>query len=496
MFPGYTGGQAVGVTFDAAGGKVVKLFSGMGQVKAIVTPQNISDSASTSLDPFADFKMFGHKRTEFLFPDNNEENNQWNCQSTLFSKDWCTINFVNVNYNTNSPNGFKIQIQWPVEDPKDEFIIDYDALGFQNVSGAGASQGPSAPYLAGLINTIAAASGSDELIQRLQTDTSLKPDQDSVIPLQPLIIYLLNSSTLSNEAQRLEVGVDELIIRLLFDLKRAGDYEQAKTALWAKNNDPSLKVILSTGDVLCSTYARTIKQPCILRGIGGGGEHGSAIALFRFPENKEEIKYSQAYNTMIDIIDMADTILSVWDTKDGAVIQAYETLVNALDNFASSPTTGLYIAKFDGEELLSDDANMIFGTRIENSGVNFDTNYANTLFTQLLRCKFKELYNTIQESSSESDSTLPADRFTSQPQGELDIVNNTCQILVKYRQQILKKMRVWNDEMNKKEQEGDPENVFLMALSQLLVEESAAANISNPMGDNQENVGYFERSLF
>ena len=169
MFPGYTGNQAVGVTFDAAGGKTVKVFSGMGQVKAIVTPQNISDSASTSLDPFADFKMLGHKRTEFLFP--QQGSGGWICTSQLYSKDWCNISFQNVNYNTNSPNGFKILLRWSNGTNHDSFTIDYDTLGFTNAIGGGAAQGPSAPYLAGLINTIA---GKDQntAIRDIQNDAN------------------------------------------------------------------------------------------------------------------------------------------------------------------------------------------------------------------------------------------------------------------------------------------------------------------------------------
>ncbi|GAG30481.1 unnamed protein product, partial [marine sediment metagenome] len=246
-----------------AGGKTVKVFSGMGQVKAIVTPQNISDSASTSLDPFADFKMLGHKRTEFLFPQNGKEaatSNTWQCQSTLYSRAWCRISFENVNYNTNSPNGFKIKLDWGEGVNADSFTIDYDALGFTNAAGGGAAQGPSAPYLAGLINTIAKGKTTAGVIKKLQTDTKLKPDISTIIPLVPLIQYLLDSTTLQQIAQQkaelagvVERGDDmdavlvNLIVGLLFDFKRAGDYEQANAAQWADENDTSQHTILSTG---------------------------------------------------------------------------------------------------------------------------------------------------------------------------------------------------------------------------------------------------------
>ena len=386
MFPGYTGNQAVGVTFDAAGGKTVKVFSGMGQVKAIVTPQNISDSASTSLDPFADFKMLGHKRTEFLFPLSKmqvtipegaqpgsvfqvqqpdggtvpvqvPENGMpgmsmmvpvtgWICTSQLYSKDWCNISFQNVNYNTNSPNGFKIRLSWSDGTNNDFFTIDYDTLGFTNAIGGGAAQGPSAPYLAGLINTIA---GKDQntAIRDIQNDANLKPDITTIIPLIPLIQKLYTSPALDSIASKLpttgqphdmhghSAGKVALIVGLLFDFKRAGDYEQANAAKWAQQNDPSQYTILSTGDILCSTYSRSIRQPCILRGIGGGGANGSAIALFRFPDGATRVPNSKSYDFIVEMITKMEEISSVWHSKDGEALQTYLGLTQGLTHFAT-----------------------------------------------------------------------------------------------------------------------------------------------------------------
>ena len=352
MFPGYTGNQAVGVTFDAAGGKTVKVFSGMGQVKAIVTPQNIADSASTSLDPFADFKMLGHKRTEFLFPQHAiQGNGLWICTSQLYSKDWCEISFQNVNYNTNSPNGFKILLRWSYGTNHDSFTIDYDTLGFTNAIGGGAAQGPSAPYLAGLINTIA---GKDKntAILAIQNDANLKPDITTIIPLIPLIQKLYTSPVLEQIAsnwvttglqQRLQgqgAGKVALIVGLLFDFKRAGDYEQANAAKWAQQNDPSQYTILSTGDILCSTYSRTIKQPCILRGIGGGGPNGSAIALFRFPDGATRVPNSKSYDFIVEMIAKMEEISSVWPSKLGEALQNLSWTYTRTDPFRNNGATG------------------------------------------------------------------------------------------------------------------------------------------------------------
>ena len=78
----------------------------------------------------------------------------------------------------------------------------------------------------------------------------------------------------------------EQIITLLFDLKRTGDYEQANAAKKLLEMDPDTSIILGTGDILCSSYARSIGQPCALDGTGGSAE---ALILFRFPTSRPQI---------------------------------------------------------------------------------------------------------------------------------------------------------------------------------------------------------------
>ena len=147
MFPGYTD-QSVGVSYDAAGAKITKIFSNIGQVKAVITPQNISDSASTMLDPYKDFKQYGHKRTNFIFPQQNPETPgqtlwQYSPDSTYFLnklKPPGRMTMENENFNTNNPNGFKIRIY--AGNPQKPTIINYDKWS-KNIP-----SGPSAPYLA------------------------------------------------------------------------------------------------------------------------------------------------------------------------------------------------------------------------------------------------------------------------------------------------------------------------------------------------------------
>ena len=519
MFPGYTGSQAVGVTFDAAGGKTVKVFSGMGQVKAIVTPQNISDSASTSLDPFADFKMLGHKRTEFLFPQtpidplSGQPSPNWICKSQEYSKDWCRISFQNVNYNTNSPNGFKIRLEWggPYAQghqiAADTFTIDYDTLGFTNAVGGGAAQGPSAPYLAGLINTIASHQNPQDAIHAMKNDTSLQPDIGTIIPLIPLIQHLYNSASLQQMAQVLGQSVLNLIIGLLFDFKRAGDYEQANAAEWAQQNDPSQLTILSTGDVLCSTYSRSIKQPCILRGIGGGGEGGSAIALFRFPQSGTREPNSQSYDYFVKMLDHMETIDSIWDSTEGNEVKSFNALKEGLrkymqmDAFENGKLKTVVIHKGKGkaksslEDILAPSANSVFVERLGDADARYH-NYANYLFSILLKYKYNDLYlqltdanDTEAEGAAKNLATIQADLAAADSprlHGYLSI-KDICELIISLRQPILKKMR--DDNANIKAQEHGAHDFSQVAIQKLdaILKELQQTDTGTWLDANQQN---------
>ena len=271
MFPDYLsnggGNDPVGITYDAAGAKITKVFSGFGQIKASITPENIADSASTMLDPFKDFKQYGHKRTDFIFPETNVNSSIWEFTSQEFSKDIFRITAENRGFNVNNPNGFIIGIYDRRSNQK-LYEIPYDTW-VKNIP-----MGPSAPYLSGLIETIAQTNDNNKIIQKLNADPELKPKASNIIPLISLIRTLLDANYTHSQ-----------IIYLLFDLKRTGDYEQANAGKRVFQMDPDTRIILGTGDILCSTYARTIKQPCILGGVGGGGIEpgGHVLVLFRFP---------------------------------------------------------------------------------------------------------------------------------------------------------------------------------------------------------------------
>lgn len=401
MFPDYQGNEPVAITFDAASGKVTKVFSGMGQVKALITPQNISDSATTQLDPFSAFKEFGHKRTEFLFPQREGETT-WTAKSQYYSKNWCKIEYENVDFNTNSPNGFRIKISWwnqliPNPSIVASFTIDYATLGYsnpKNKSGSAAS-GPSAPYLRGLIETII-DKGKVDALRILNNDTSLQPDSSTIIPLYEMVSTIYNSLT-GPSISDTDEGAKQKITGLLLDLKRAGDYEQANAATWAKDFDPSLKVILSTGDVLCSTYSRSMGQSCILQGIGpSSGQGADAIALFRFPTTGINSSLPEDYDKVKSFFDsMEESMRKLTDlSRKGekytkATLTAAE-LSDTLQRLSKNGQLNYNIPPFNQKN-----------PNLDQQDQSTMTIMATNICNSLLKLKYAQVYSSLSPSQED-----------------------------------------------------------------------------------------------
>ena len=444
MFPGYQGNEPVAITFDAASGKVTKVFSGMGQVKALITPQNISDSATTQLDPFSAFKEFGHKRTEFLFPEENQQS--WRAKSQYYSNDWCEIEYENVDFNTNSPNGFRIKINWNRKisdgekrgtDPEFIFSIDYATLGYsnpKNKSGSAAS-GPSAPYLRGLIETI--INRGKEALIILQNDTSFQPDSSTIIPLYTMVKTIYDSLT-EPPISDSDEDAKRKITGLLLDLKRAGDYEQANAAQWAQKFDPTLKVILSTGDVLCSTYSRSMKQPCILQGIGSSsGQGADAIALFRFPAASSAASLPPAYEKVTAFFDSIEESNRKMDDPSRSARKA-DNATNVID-----------VLKGEFQKLIRNGQLKSNIPPFNQKNPNLSTNQqlqqqmtdeAINICTILLKLKYRQMKTSISPPQDDEDSMEAKQTIDGNPQ-TVETIKSSINLLMNKKQEILKQIR-------------------------------------------------------
>ena len=359
MFPGYKS-DPVGVTYDAAGDKLTTAFSGIGQVHALITPQNISDSASSQLHPFQkSFKRFGHKRYDVLFP---MASNEIVYDSLLYSNDKLRLVLVNDSFGPNNMTGFKLVIKSP------DGASAYAEIPY-NTWTKGVPQGPGAGYLTGLIRAIRTATTADAVAR-------------AVAAAPPLITNILELSGTLGHLKNNAPGIDIPNIQgFLFDLKRTGDYEQVNAAKYQAERSAE-KVILGTGDVLCSTYARSQKVPCILQGVGGAGT--DTMVLFRFPQGKPsaEDKRRRQYFT---ISQQATTIIGVYDEWN-IIVEGESKIQQIQDKLLKWSQNGIYIGAYENKIMGKGTGGFIDETAKKKIATSI-----NKFLTCILRLKCKKM---------------------------------------------------------------------------------------------------------
>ena len=203
MFPQSGGSSNTYITFDAKTGIMREIFRDIEQVFHLITPANIADSATTSIN------RLHNGRNVFYFP--NEKVHTFH--SNYFTGDNTVIELVNTGFSDKNNYGFQLKIT-----PKGGNPLVFPFSANQN-------SGPSVNYLVDLL---------------LGKQTQSK--------------NMVNLDKLKNHTNLIDNGI-------LFDLKRGGDYEQVNSAKIVKGELGN--VILSTIDILCSVYARCIHQPVI-----------------------------------------------------------------------------------------------------------------------------------------------------------------------------------------------------------------------------------------
>ncbi len=260
------------LTFDAKTGIMRNLFREIEQVFHLITPANIADSASTS------FNRLRNGRNVFQFPGQSIHN----FHSNLFSSN-TEMKFENKGFNDKNNYGFTLTIK-----PRSgsEMVFPFSAKQ---------SSGPSVNYLVDLL---------------LNKPTNSK--------------HMINLENLKKQKTLIEDGI-------LFDLKRGGDYEQVNAAKVVSKELGN--VIVSTIDILCSVYARTINQP-VIRHLG------EKLYLYRFsnqgPVDKETADLIQLKFKVLKLIQNLGLVKNTINNQ----------LVNELHDFYISVHTFLKTGKF------------------------------------------------------------------------------------------------------------------------------------------------------
>lgn len=233
FYPGQpaNNGASFGVTFDALQSVVRDVFDGIG-VSNQLYPQSVADSASTNWEAMS-------RPTKYKFPAEASL-----AKSNIFTHETAKFEFVNKGFCKQNRAGFGLKVT--NTSTNESAVLTY--IKTKPNGDIVELTGPSVNYLVtSITNNVAAA------------DAAL--DKHGNPPRIPSIKPVLDLFNKNPQIQK----------SILLDFKRLGDYEQVAASI----TDPS--VIMSTGDHMCSLYARLHRKSCI---FASPGTHN--MTLFRF----------------------------------------------------------------------------------------------------------------------------------------------------------------------------------------------------------------------
>ena len=216
LVPGIQG-KDYNVTFDAGPVVIRRLLDSI-DVKNLITPQNVADSAATGFNAM--------KTTTYAFP------NTGRVKSNTFTGQNVDINYKSAGFGPLNPYGFSIELTF-----KD--IPGRPGTGFTHTLQFSPKQnsGPSVNYLVTSILKVGNHAGYSGPIQPNDREKS------TIIDIAPLVKELVTRGYPA-----------EFIEALLLDLKRIGDHEQIAAAISIPNT------LFATIDILCCFMARMTRM--------------------------------------------------------------------------------------------------------------------------------------------------------------------------------------------------------------------------------------------
>lgn len=244
FYPGQpaNNGASFGVTFDALQGVVRDIFDGIG-VSNQLYPQSVADSASTNWEAMS-------RPTKYRFPAEASV-----AKSNIFTSETVEFKFINNGFCKQNRAGFGLKVT--NNESGESAVLKY--IKTKPDGDIVELTGPSVNYLV-------------TSITRDVTSADTARDKHGNTPRIPSIKPVLDLFNDNPDIQK----------RILLDFKRLGDYEQVA----ASTTDPT--VIMSTGDHMCSLYARLHRKSCI---FAAPGTHN--MVLFRFstraPSPEEQV---------------------------------------------------------------------------------------------------------------------------------------------------------------------------------------------------------------
>jgi len=213
----------------------------------IVTPQNVLDSAGIGYDVLSadskkekgmHFPEFSDKtsRTEYVVSTGEEFSN-------LFTEDFGKFSIqAGPDFNPETMN-----FKW-LFTPNGKAPIEFNLGPADHLR----NTGPGVPFLASMINCILTKKSHAELHSCLD---KTQAENDRMVSPVPTIDIL---------DETLQGSDKKWIMRLIYDIKRLGDHEQANAVYYYNSNSKTTKpAIFVTGDTLSALYSRMVGNPSV-----------------------------------------------------------------------------------------------------------------------------------------------------------------------------------------------------------------------------------------
>jgi hypothetical protein len=241
---GQNAGYTMYPTFDAHSGVFAKIFRDQPDMRVLITPMNIADSATTS------YKKIGLEEPVFFFPET--EQGRFKTTRNTLTRDplaaappnpaipAITMSYINNGFGPLLPTNFSFEIAMAGVDP-----ITGSYRGFP--------QGPSLDYLIDL--TLAAAPPPAAAVAGPVDFSRVQPSSSC---------FLVGTDIHNGTAairDRIVGGIRAFWDAIFMDIKRMGDQDQVDAAFVA--NASLGRVVLVTIDRLCALAARLKGIPCI-----------------------------------------------------------------------------------------------------------------------------------------------------------------------------------------------------------------------------------------
>ena len=299
------------ISFDANAPVLSKrIFTDMIQVNNLVTPSNLADSAGSEKHLLNEKEQGelnekknpkGPSRYTYYFPEH--DTGKYYYTSNLFTYDDMVIYLERdkpkTEYNHTNRYNFSINFK-PKEAKEKDYKVDFGDQMYHT--------GPSVAYLGSLISNLGEGLWKDSHCANIDE--------------------IKGKLTLANKANK---------FKLLFDIKRSGDWEQCNACHHANTTKYKSRCILSTGDRLCSLYSRLIEQNVIF-------SNNDTLRMYRFPQSLtaaearfmlDEKNIAKINSTIANIASINEPLNKYYEN----IKKMREPLIQKIDTINNTPST-------------------------------------------------------------------------------------------------------------------------------------------------------------